>query len=204
VAEAELAHPEPHYLRHACRVVRSRIRFARGDTQTAVEDAEVALDEARAIQDPQVLVPCIGYYVLRLAIAGDTDGAREKLGDLFELVSEHRPAGFWVVDVALAVAELEREAERIEEAVRLSEASPWRDAALAILRRDLSAAADILSSVRAASFEADVRLQSALALTAAGRHVEAAAQVDRALAFYRPVGATAAIKEAEALLAAAS
>jgi hypothetical protein len=45
------------------------------------------------------------------------------------------------------------------------------------------------------------RLQAAKALVQAGRRVEANAQLDQALAFYREVGATRYVSEAKALLA---
>jgi hypothetical protein len=46
------------------------------------------------------------------------------------------------------------------------------------------------------------RLRGAEALVAAGRRADADEQLQRALAFYRSVGATAYIREAEALFAA--
>ena len=52
--------------------------------------------------------------------------------------------------------------------------------------------------------EAFVRLRAAEALVEAGRRAEANVQVERALAFYRSVGATAYVREAEALFAASA
>ena len=56
----------------------------------------------------------------------------------------------------------------------------------------------------AKSLEANVRLLAARNLSAEGRNAEAEAHLTQALAFYRGVGATAAVREGEALLAAAS
>jgi hypothetical protein len=50
--------------------------------------------------------------------------------------------------------------------------------------------------------EAEVRLRAAKQALHEGRHEDAAAQADKALTFYRSVGATRYIREAEALLAA--
>ena len=52
--------------------------------------------------------------------------------------------------------------------------------------------------------EAFVRLSAAEAIAAAGRRPEANVQLERALAFYRSVGATAYVREAEALFAASA
>jgi hypothetical protein len=51
---------------------------------------------------------------------------------------------------------------------------------------------------------AAVRLRAARAYAAQGRPAEAAEQLAPALAFYREVGASAYLREAEALLAEAS
>ena len=52
--------------------------------------------------------------------------------------------------------------------------------------------------------EADARLRAAEQHAAAGRRAEASAELDRALAFYRSVGATRYIRQGEALLAASA
>ena len=52
--------------------------------------------------------------------------------------------------------------------------------------------------------EAAARLLAAEQLAAEGRTTEAAAQLERGLAFFRAVGAHKIVREAEALLAAAS
>ena len=52
--------------------------------------------------------------------------------------------------------------------------------------------------------EAVARLAAAEQLADSGRRAEADAQLQRALAFYRAVGATRVVREAERLLSAAS
>jgi len=52
--------------------------------------------------------------------------------------------------------------------------------------------------------EAYARLRAAEQLVAEGRQAEADAQLEKALAFFRSVGATRYIREAEALLAPAA
>ena len=74
----------------------------------------------------------------------------------------------------------------------------------AIAAGELERAAETLARIGARTYEADVWLRAARAAAAGGRRVEAAAQLAPALAFYRGVGASAFVREAEALLAAAS
>jgi len=75
---------------------------------------------------------------------------------------------------------------------------------VAILDGDDARAADMLDELGVVSEAARARLRAARALAASGRHDEADEQLRRALAFYRPVGAIRYIREAEALLPAAS
>jgi hypothetical protein len=65
-------------------------------------------------------------------------------------------------------------------------------------------AADILADMGVIPEEAFVRLRAAEVLLDAGRRAEAAAQLQRALAFYRSVGATAYIRDGESLFAASA
>lgn len=80
--------------------------------------------------------------------------------------------------------------------------TPWTRAAGSILAGELEQAADLLEEIDDRPGEAEVRLRAAAALVAAGRRAEADAQLAKALAFYRSVGATRCIREGETLLAA--
>jgi hypothetical protein len=64
-------------------------------------------------------------------------------------------------------------------------------------------AADALADLGNASHEADLRLRAGERLLGEGRVEEGVEQLERALAFYRGVGATRFITEAESLLAGA-
>ena len=63
-------------------------------------------------------------------------------------------------------------------------------------------AAEVYARIAGPAEEAVVRLLAAQQLVDAGRRAEADVQLQRALAFYRAVGATRIVAEAEALLAA--
>ena len=80
----------------------------------------------------------------------------------------------------------------------------WHGAALAILDGDYARAADLLDELGIVSLSAEARLNAATAFAASGRQAEADAQLRPALEFFRSVGATRYVREAEALLAAAS
>ena len=80
--------------------------------------------------------------------------------------------------------------------------TPWLEAALAIGRGELGAAAAVLERIGAAAFEAQVRLRWGRRLLADGRRAEAAAELAAARAFFTRVGAVADIRAAEALLPA--
>jgi hypothetical protein len=82
--------------------------------------------------------------------------------------------------------------------------SPWARAAVAYARGEPGVAADILAETGAVTDEAYARLATARLLLEQGHRGEAGAQLDRALEFYRSVGATRYVHEAETLFAASA
>ena len=92
----------------------------------------------------------------------------------------------------------------VDEIVSQAPDGPWKDAALAELRRRASHVRRTCSDAWAhAAIEADVRIAAAEALLEAGRTAEGQAELEKALAFYRSVGATFFLDRGEALLAEA-
>ncbi len=85
--------------------------------------------------------------------------------------------------------------------LQASLATPWVDAASAICSGELRRAADVLEETGYPTGEAYARLRAAKQFVEEGRRAEADAELNRALAFYREVGATAYVREGEALLA---
>jgi tetratricopeptide (TPR) repeat protein len=206
LAEVELADPEPHYIKTQCLNVRGYVRQARGEETGALEDMEIALRDARAIRDPQALLPTLGFLAFARSRAGDPEGATAALAELAgtSRALDASPDGIWVVVVAFALLELGREGELGETVGEVGSPTPWREAALAVARGDLVGAADLFHELGAATFEAHARLGAARRFAEEGRRAEASMQLATALAFYRGVAATAAVREGEALLAAAS
>ena len=81
--------------------------------------------------------------------------------------------------------------------------TPWRRAAAAYVSGDFGIAADAYSAMGALPEEAQARLRAAEVFVREGRRAEADEELQRSLAFWRSVGATAYVREGEALLAAA-
>jgi predicted Zn-dependent protease len=79
--------------------------------------------------------------------------------------------------------------------------TPWYRAACAYASNDPLAAAEIYGEVGAQPEEAYARLRAAELLVQDGRRAEADAELERALAFWRTAGATAFIRQGEALMA---
>jgi class 3 adenylate cyclase/tetratricopeptide (TPR) repeat protein len=197
IAECEL---DPHYLEHLTRAVRSWIRLGRGDPEGAIEDAERSLEHGREIGDPQSFVPQLAQSAHIYARAGRTDEARALAAEAIEHARDHGNPGFLGVLTPVA-AELGI-AQDIRDVLDQAPDSLWVRATRAAAEGDHAAAADVFASMNAPTFEAMQRLAAAERLLAAGRREEGEAQLERALAFYRSVGATAYLERGEELLAA--
>jgi class 3 adenylate cyclase len=184
----EIEAGEPHYLEANIRWTRALLRAARGDVDAASSDALRAVQAARDAKDPQMILPALAVQ-LRLELdSGRITEALHIAGEL--LAQQPRHAA-----VAPAI-ELAWAAERLEnaEAARawvggIPYASRWSDAALAILDGAFERAAAVFADIGSLPDEAEARL-----------HAADAGNIRRALAFYRSVGATRFIRQAEALL----
>ncbi len=91
----------------------------------------------------------------------------------------------------------------VDEIISQAPEGPWKDAALAELRGERTRAADMYRRMGAPAIEADVRIAAAEALLEEGRTAEGLAELEKALTFYRSVGATFFLDRGEALLAEA-
>jgi hypothetical protein len=77
----------------------------------------------------------------------------------------------------------------------------WKALGFACLDRDFVRAAELWAEGGSPTWEARLRLQAAEELIEAGRRTEGVEQLEKALDFYRPVGASFYINRAEQLLA---
>ena len=190
-----------------CRWVRGRMRLARGDAKGAHDDAERALELARAAKDPQVLWPALAFAA-RAFLPTDRQRADDHVA---EILSEWEAQGCplssesdWTADAAVVIPLVGREAEFLAGAGRAQKPWPWRQAASAYVSGNPSAAAEIYREIGAGPDEAFARLRAADKLVREGRRAEADVELDAALSFWRSVGATAYVREGEALLAASA
>jgi class 3 adenylate cyclase len=206
-AEKEIGDPEPHYMQAVSRRVRAHIRLARGELAGPLEDIDASLEQSRAIRDPQELFPALVENALVHALTDDADGAEATLDEFAAVrreADETELSGTWVTTFAFASLELGRESELLRDAGIVSTPTPWGDAALRVAEGDLVGAADILQACGSRTFESYARLRAAARLATEGRRAEAAVQLASSVSFYRSVGASRYMREAEALLAAAS
>jgi class 3 adenylate cyclase/tetratricopeptide (TPR) repeat protein len=188
------------------RALRGQIRLARGDLRGAQEDADRALERAEAAKDPQVVWPSLAFVAR--AVAATDRGRAERLAS--ELLSEWESHDLgiggdsgWLPDLAVALVALGGTWELPALVERSRVKTPWRRAAAAYVSGAFGIAADTYSAMGALPEEAQARLRAAEALVREGRRAEADEELKRSLAFWRSVGATAYVREGEALLAAA-
>jgi tetratricopeptide (TPR) repeat protein len=180
------------FMESANRTIRARIRLARGDLEGALDDLHLARERARIAKNPQLLHTGLAAFAWAHAEVGRYD---EALGAVDELVADWKAhpvlsSAFWLLDLAYALVPLGR-VEQVEEVLAaVPPLTLWGTAARAYAAGDLPAAAQTLDDMEAVPEAAYVRLKSGVE-----------EEVRRALEFYRPVGATRYLQEAERLLA---
>jgi class 3 adenylate cyclase/tetratricopeptide (TPR) repeat protein len=197
---------DSYWMNGPCRTFRGRIRLGRGDTAGAQEDAERALELSEDTKDPQTVVPAVSLAARVTAMvdprlgndlaSGLLAGWREESGISGE--------GDWLADLAVAAAALGLGGEFVDVASRERLLTPWVEAAIAYVSGEPARAADVYGERGALPEEAYARLRAAELFVGEGRRAEAEAQLQPALAFWRAAGATAYVREGEALLAASA
>ena len=202
LAEAETR--ERHYMDAAASWVRAEMRLARGDEAGALEDSDRTLSFARDAQDPQVLFPSLALHAHVQLATGHEAEAVALVDELLELIQSNQSGfmSYWAMPLAIVLTELDRASDLETLIESRSVVTRWMEAARAYGRRAFVEAAEILEDMGALAVGAFARLRAAEAFVQEGRRAEADAELQQALAFYRSVGATAYIREAEALFAA--
>ena len=185
-----------HYLEPLVRSVRAAISLARDEVTGALEDSERAAEMALGIEDqlvPATLAPRLGVLV----DAGRRDEAWATAQELF--ARDPDPLILWEARAWVALEELEL-LDRLVAVGAPPGPSRWYEAGTAYAEGRYTDAADTLAAIGARTDEARARLRAGRQLLEHGRAGEAEAQVERALAFWRSVGATRYVRDAEALL----
>jgi tetratricopeptide (TPR) repeat protein len=184
--------------------MRGRIRLARDDVQGAADDAAESLPLGRQGKDPQTLLPALSFAAVASLEAGRIGEAEELADELLDLdVAAHKTPHHVspVFDLAWVLTELGRSAELAEAIDAVAVRTPWIEAAAAVARGEYVRAADMYAEMGARPNEAHTRLRAAAQLVEAGRRAEADDQLQKALGFWRSVGAKRYVREGEALLA---
>jgi thioredoxin-like negative regulator of GroEL len=156
--------------------MRGLVRLARGDLPGALADAARAVSLATRLEDVEAVPPALAFRARALLANGQVDEAAAVAADL---LAELAGRGAFPTN-------------------------PDWSGDLAIVLRALGRSAELYADIGSLPDEAHARLRAGGQLLEAGRRTEGTAQVERALGFYRQVGASAYLREAEALLAVAA
>lgn len=173
IADAFVAESETgrrHYQETYCRVIRGRIRLARGDAEGALDDAAKAAEFARVIKDPQALLPALAFQARALAWAGrerDAAAAGDAIVALVKEIGKTPVAYLWLLDASLALDALGRGPELLDAIAGVGKSTPWLEAARAIAEGDPVRAADIYAQIGAKPDELLARAHAAKSLGAA-------------------------------------
>jgi hypothetical protein len=196
----------PHYMEGAVRLVRALTALARGDEAGALAESERMMVVGRGAQDPQVLIPSLAFHAFVLSETDRLDDAVPLVDELLARLRSGRRGfvSFWALPFTVVLGALGRTDDLAVLVESAAMSTRWLDVARAFAAGDLLEAADMSADMGAIPDEAFIRLRAGEALVKEGRRAQADAQLQRALAFYRSVGATAYIREAEELFAASA
>jgi tetratricopeptide (TPR) repeat protein len=190
----------PHYMESHVRETRATILLARGEVEAALGEYRHTLELARQSNNPRSQLPTLGLLVRAHMLLGRTDEAKVFARELISCVRGN-PDAEGVLSIISAFADALGIAEEARELVAQAPPSAFKEGAAAELEGDPERAAAVFSELGFVSREADSRLYAAQNLIDAGRRAEGEAELQKALAFYRSVGATFFIQRAERLLA---
>jgi class 3 adenylate cyclase len=194
-AEAFLAEGARRYGAGGILLIRGWVDAGRGDVEGAVAAAEEALEHVRPIRDPQAVQSVRSIASALLLECGETARAEQVFDESIAFMRDLSPLGFVSIELhylAWVANRLGREAELLAAIEGDSfEASPWQEAARAIAVGEFARGADVIEQIGAPSYAAFHRL-----------HAGTEDQARLALDYYRTVGATRFMRQAEAQLPA--
>jgi class 3 adenylate cyclase/tetratricopeptide (TPR) repeat protein len=192
----------PHTSEWLVRITRGCVREARGDAAGALADHLRGVEVAREIQNPVYLAETLANCAATLAGQGERDQALVMLHEVVGLTREHGMcSGLAICGVFADELGVTDELGAAIEKAPGAEFRGWQDVFLLVLAGDLRAAADRFAAMGNATFEARQRLHAGERLLASGQRVAGDVELQKALAFYRSVGATFFVERAEAVLA---
>jgi class 3 adenylate cyclase/tetratricopeptide (TPR) repeat protein len=195
-AGAPRSHSEP-----AARLARGWITLARDRVDAAVDEATRLWAFVREARYLQMAFPALALRARALAAAGRDEEAWADVDELLRLWRENGIGGsYWTADLAFAAAELDRGGEIVP---HLAEArrTPWVEAAVAVATGDFPRAADLFAAIGSRPDEALARLRAGASLLDEVNAPQAREELERALDFFRSVGAARYVLEGERLIA---
>ena len=199
---AECERGLPTILEGPTRLLRACIVMSRGKADAALPDLRRGLELARsARKDPDAIVPALirnAWAHLRL---GRVTEARTAFEEALPHVVRHPHSRPWML--AEVAYELQ-DTSVVRDVFLQLPPSPGHKAMIAVLEGDFATAAQGYDEAGLFLFEAEARLRWAEQLARAGRRPEAEVEIERALGFYRPNGATLFVEWGERLLAEAA
>jgi tetratricopeptide (TPR) repeat protein len=199
---AEVESGLPIAQEYNCRAVRGEIRLARGDEAGALADIERAVASMRTAGS-SFLVSGLLRYARMLNATGRTDDANDVFDEVMTAIENlGDPEISHVSYVARALGREIEVSAALERYLAGRAETRWLKVTRTFLGGDLVGAADLLAEIGNLAMEAYVRFAAAKDLVERGLRHEADEQLQKALAFWRSVGATRYIREGEALLAA--
>jgi len=154
-----------------------------------------------------VLYPSLAFRARALLAAGREQEAGTEANKLLAMLARLGvlpTAPDWSGDLAVVLQALGRGLELVEFLADAKTPTGWFEAASALATGAFQRAADHYDQIQARPDAAFARLQAATQLVGAGRRAKANEQLSRALGFYRQVGATGYLGQADPLAAASA
>jgi len=202
IAECEAG--SPHTLEYMAREMRSSLWLARGDQDAALRDQLRSFEESQTRNEPFHRLGSLSVTAALYAELGQVDEAHALAVQVPPIVREIGLHGA-LTRLGPFANELGI-GDELRDAVAAG-AGPkfpfWRSVIEHILAGELVAAADLMASAGSPTIEANLRRHEGLRMLADGRHPEGEVELERALAFYRSVDASAYVAQIESALAGA-
>jgi tetratricopeptide (TPR) repeat protein len=141
----------PRRMELDARFIRGWIRIERGEVAEAEEDAQRALEFARAAGDPQALFPALAFAARAAVAARKRDEAEERFDELLRSWDEWDLAlpSSGLPDLGWVAHQLGR-ARDLEEIATRKTQTRWLQAALAVARGDYEAAGELYREIGSA------------------------------------------------------
>jgi class 3 adenylate cyclase/tetratricopeptide (TPR) repeat protein len=193
----------PHANEPDMRTLRGSIRRARGESSGARTDHLRAVELARAGDRGHLMASLFGCAAMH-AESGELREARALLAEAVSIVRETGKVRA-LMQIAGFLEQLGFR-DALLEAIQMNtprRATFWQGVELLVLEGDLVGAADVLAETGAIALEATLRRHAGERLVELGRPAEGTVELERALAFYRSVDASAYVARIEATLAGA-